>query len=87
MSGMFSPHNTADQSGNQSIIIEHPVVSNEWIVESILTYPDVTIYAKKIGQRVLNPAQVVTAFWENITPQKIRIKFDNVPCSGFVVLQ
>lgn len=87
MSGMFSPHNTSNQSGNQSIVVDHPAISNEWIVESAIDYPDVTIYANKIGNRVLNPAQVVTAFWENLTPQKIRIRFDNAPCSGFVVLQ
>lgn len=87
MSGMFSPPSSSSFSGIAQVIVPHPEVKLEWIVESSISYPDVIIHVQKRGEVVLDPPQVVIVFWENITPQKIRIKFDNVPCSGFVVLQ
>ena len=87
MSGMFSPPNIGNQLGNSSVIINHPEVNNVWIIESSINYPDVVIHVDKIGTSVLDPPQIVHANLENLTPQKIRIKFDNAPCSGFAVLQ
>ena len=89
MSGMFfaRPLGSSNNNSNSQVIIEHPLVSHEWIIDSPFNYPDVIIHVQKRGEVVLDPPQVVTAFWENITPQRVRIKFDNVPCSGFVVLQ